>query len=60
MPKDDYWDHIVVPMPRVFREAANKAAHEQFMSGQEYCRRALLRQLEADGVKLEAKAKRPR
>jgi hypothetical protein len=49
---EDFWDRSVIPMPTGFREAANEAARSRNMMGTEYCRQALLRALDADGVKL--------
>ena len=49
---EEYWDHIVLMVPREFEEAARTAAHRYAMPVTEYCRRALLLRLEADGIRL--------
>lgn len=49
----EFWDHISVMVPRNFEPAAQEAAHRAAMPVTEYCRRALLLRLEADGVRLE-------
>lgn len=41
-----------VKVPRGFNEAVRAAAQRQHMTRAEYARRALLRNLDADGVKL--------
>jgi hypothetical protein len=53
-PNDDasYWDHITLMVPHNFEAAARKAAHRCAMPVTEYCRRALLLRLEADGIRL--------
>ena len=48
----DFWDHIAIMVPRNFEAAAREAAHRASMPITEYCRRALLLRLEADGVRL--------
>jgi hypothetical protein len=48
-----YWDHITLMVPWNFEQAAREAAHRYKMPVTEYCRRALLLRLEADGVRLE-------
>jgi hypothetical protein len=47
-----YWDHIAIMVPYNFEQAAREAAHRLSMPVTEYCRRALLLRLEADGVRL--------
>ena len=47
-----YWDHITLMVPSTFEAAAREAAHRNAMPVTEYCRRALLLRLEADGVRL--------
>jgi hypothetical protein len=49
----DYWDHITLMVPRNFEDAAREAAHRYAMPVTEYCRRALILRLEADGVRLQ-------
>jgi len=49
---ETYWDHITLMVPRNFEDAARKAAHRYAMPVTEYCRRALLLRLEADGIRL--------
>ena len=49
----DFWDHITLAVPHNFEPAARKAAHRYRMPVTEYCRRALLLRLEADGVRLD-------
>ena len=55
MPTDQstYWDHITLMVPYNFEAAAREAAHRYAMPVTEYCRRALLLRLEADGVRLD-------
>ena len=48
----DYWDHITLMVPYNFEAAAREAAHRHAMPVTEYCRRALILRLEADGVRL--------
>ena len=48
----DFWDHITLMVPRNFEAAAREAAHRFSMPVTEYCRRALLLRLEADGIRL--------
>ena len=48
----DFWDHITLMVPHNFEPAAREAAHRNAMPITEYCRRALLLRLEADGVRL--------
>ena len=52
-PAEDFWDHITLMVPYNFEPAAREAAHRAAMPVTEYCRRALLLRLEADGVRLE-------
>ena len=47
-----YPDHITLMVPYNFEAAARAAAHRNAMPVTEYCRRALLLRLEADGVRL--------
>jgi hypothetical protein len=47
------WEPVTFLMPSMFREAAAEAAHRYSLPAPEYCRRALLLRLEADGVRLE-------
>lgn len=55
-PQDEtFWDHITLMVPRNFEAAAREAAHRCAMPVTEYCRRALLLRLEADGVRLGRK-----
>jgi hypothetical protein len=49
----DFWDHITLMVPANFEPAAREAAHRQAMPVTEYCRRALILRLEADGVRLQ-------
>jgi hypothetical protein len=49
----DFWDHITLAVPHSFEPAAREAAHRVKMPVTEYCRRALLLRLEADGVRLD-------
>jgi len=49
---ETYWDHITLMVPRNFEDAAREAAHRYAMPVTEYCRRALLLRLEADGIRL--------
>ncbi len=48
-----YWEHITLMVPYTFAPAARAAAHRYNMPVPEYCRRALLLRLEADGVRLD-------
>jgi len=48
----EFWDHITLMVPYNFEEAAREAAHKSAMPVTEYCRRALILRLEADGVRL--------
>lgn len=50
---DDYWDHITLAMPYTFALAATEVAHRYRMPVTEYCRRALLLRLAADGMRLD-------
>jgi hypothetical protein len=50
---DRYWNPITLLMPCNFASAATEAAHMYRMPATEYCRRALLLRLEADGVRLD-------
>jgi hypothetical protein len=47
-----FWDHITLMVPHNFEAAARVAAHRACMPVTEYCRRALLLRLEADGIRL--------
>jgi hypothetical protein len=49
----NYWDAITLLMPYSFAPAATAIAHRYKMPVLEYCRRALLLRLEADGVRLD-------
>jgi hypothetical protein len=49
---ENYWDHITLMVPSTFEPAAREAAHRYSMPVTEYCRRALILRLEADGVRL--------
>jgi hypothetical protein len=51
--QNDFWDHITLAVPYNFEPAARAAAHRYKMPVTEYCRRALLLRLEADGVRLD-------
>ena len=48
-----YWDTLVLMVPYHFAPAAREAAHRCNMPTPEYCRRALLLRLEADGVRID-------
>jgi hypothetical protein len=48
-----YWDHITLMVPSTFEAAARTAAHRNALPVTEYCRRALLLRLEADGIRLD-------
>jgi hypothetical protein len=48
-----YWDALTLLMPYNFAPAARDAAHRFKMPVTEYCRRALLLRLEADGVRID-------
>jgi hypothetical protein len=48
-----FWDHLTLMVPYNFAPAAREAAHRYKMPVTEYCRRALLLRLAADGVRLE-------
>jgi hypothetical protein len=50
---ESYWDPITLLMPYSFAPAATAIAHRYKMPVLEYCRRALLLRLEADGVRLD-------
>jgi len=50
--EEDFWDHITLMVPSTFEAAAREAAHRYGMPINEYCRRALLLRLEADGIRL--------
>jgi hypothetical protein len=51
--RDAYWGSFTLMMPYCFAHAAQEAAHRYNMPTTEYCRRALLLRLEADGIRLE-------
>ena len=47
-----FWDELVLPMPRRAVNAAIAAAHNYDIEATEYCRRAILLRLAADGMNL--------
>ena len=50
---ESYWEPITLLMPHSFAPAVKEIAHRYQMPATEYCRRALLLRLAADGVRLD-------
>ena len=51
-PRAAFWDELVLLMPRRAVDAAIEAAHDFNMDATEYCRRAIILRLAADGMNL--------
>jgi len=54
-PKNDrpFWDELTLMMPRRAVHGAIEVAHTFNMDATEYCRRAILLRLAADGINLD-------
>ena len=44
-----FWEEITMLVPRTLRHAAIEAGRKHFMTGEEFCRRALIQAVEAEG-----------
>ena len=50
-----FWDEITMKVPRTLRLAAIEAGRKHYMTGEEFCRHALIQAVEAEGHSLSRK-----